>query len=215
MIQCNNLSLNPYILLGDNMSELELLKIINKDKKTNGNNKTYKIITKLMILGIIFLGILIFSKVSDESKITIYNKIFGSNFSFAAINKWYKQYLGEILPIKSLFKDPEPVFNEKLVYSSLNIYKDGVELKVEDQYLVPIYNDGIVTFVGEKEDYGKTVIIEQSDGIEVWYGNIKNLNIGIYDYVEKGSLLGESNGKYIYMVFKKDGKALDYKDYLK
>ena len=33
-------------------------------------------------------------------------------------------------------------------------------------------------------------------------------------YVEEGSLLGESVSDYIYLVFQKEGKFLDYKEYL-
>ena len=52
-------------------------------------------------------------------------------------------------------------------------YKDGVSLSVTDDYLVPSQLGGIVVFVGEKEGYGKTVVVQQYNGIDLWYGNIK------------------------------------------
>lgn len=205
-------------IMGDNMDEIELIKreIRNKEKKEPVmKNKWYSFLTKIMILGILFLGILIYSKTSDENKMVLYNKIFGSNFSFASINKWYQKYLGNVLPFKEIVKNVEPVFNETLEYNGSSIYKDGVQLTVASSYLVPINDDGIVIYVGEKEEYGNTVIIQQSNGIDVWYGNVTNLNVGLYDYVEKGSLLGESKDTKLYLVFKKDGKVVDYKTYLK
>ena len=36
----------------------------------------------------------------------------------------------------------------------------------------------------------------------------------MYDYIEKGKLLGEVKGKELYMVFQKEGKYLNYKEYL-
>ena len=68
--------------------------------------------------------------------------------------------------------------------------------------------------MGEKEGYGNTVIIEQVNGIDVWYANIKSNDIKMYDYIEKGNLIGEANGKKLYMVFQKQGVYLDYKEYI-
>ena len=43
---------------------------------------------------------------------------------------------------------------------------------------------------------------------------IKNETVKLYDYVEKGKVLGEADGNYLYMVFAKKGKFLSYKDYI-
>ena len=67
------------------------------------------------------------------------------------------------------------------VYKDASIYKKGVKLNVDDNYLVPIIESGIVVFIGNKDDYGKTVIIEQVDGVNVWYGNIDNINVSFSD----------------------------------
>ena len=40
-------------------------------------------------------------------------------------------------------------------------------------------------------------------------------NLKLYDYVEKGSILGESSTDTIYLYYQKDGKFVDYKEYLK
>ena len=87
-------------------------------------------------------------------------------------------------------------------------------LKVTDNYLVPALESGVVVFIGEKSDYGTTVIIEQTDGIAVFYSNINFVDIKLYDYIEKGELLGEAIDSKIYLVFSKDGAYLDYKNYL-
>ena len=106
------------------------------------------------------------------------------------------------------------MFNEKLDYEKANIYKDGVELTVSNNYLVPNLESGIVVFVGDKEGYGRTVIIEQINGVDVWYSNIKEKDIKLYDYVEKGKLIGEVANNKLYMVFQKEGKYLNYKEYI-
>ena len=106
------------------------------------------------------------------------------------------------------------VFNEKLTYLSKNKYLDGVKLKVNTNYLVPIIESGIVVYIGEKEGYGNTIIIQGADFTDIWYGNISNTNVSLYDYVDKGSFLGEANGEEIYLVFSQDGNILDYEKYI-
>ena len=177
--------------------------------------RLFSFVLRIMVLSIMFLGALIYTKLSTNNKQLFYDVVFKDNISFAPINNLYNKYLGGILPFKDIVKDNKPVFKEKLAYSESNIYKDGVALSVTKQYLVPAINSGIVVFVGDKDDYGKTVIIQQVNGVDAWYGNVTNLNVKMYDYVEGGSLLGETISDKLYLVFKKDGKVLDYKNYLK
>ena len=125
----------------------------------------------------------------------------------------YDKYLGGVLPLK---KDgnTEEVFNETLKYDSISIYHDGVKLSVGDNYLVPSMKEGMVVFIGDKDNYGNTIIIEDLSGVDIWYGNVSNTSLKLYDYVEEGTLLGEAN-KELFMVFSKDDKYLDYEEYLK
>ena len=78
--------------------------------------------------------------------------------------------------------------------------------------LIPLLKDGLVIYVGQKEEYGNTIIVSGSDGIDIWYSNMDNINIKLYDYLEKGTLLGESNS--LILVYKKDGEVLNYNDYI-
>lgn len=194
------------------MNESKFLKRKNKNIK----KPILSFINKVLVCFILFLTLLIVVKTKPELKDKIYDKIFNSNFSFAPINKWYKEKFGSILPIDDIIPSTDivSVFNESLKYSDDNLYKDGVKLTVEDNYLVPVLQSGTIVFIGEKENYGKTIIIQQVDGIDVWYSNISTDSIKLYDYVEKGSLLGETSGNSLYLVFQKEGKFLNYKEYI-
>lgn len=179
-----------------------------KKKKTKFN---LKFINKLAFLIIFTLLCLILLKTNNNFKTKFYEYVLNNNISFVKINNLYKKYLKDVLP----FKEKETsVFNETLVFTEQSKYKDGVSLLVSKNYLVPILESGMVIFVGEKEDYGKTVIIEQIDGLEVWYGGLENYSLNMYDYVNKGDLLGEIKDDKLYLVFKKDGKVLEYEDKL-
>ena len=190
-------------------------KYLNKNKKSNKKSFLYKLIIRLFICILIILIGLIFLKNNQSASNKLETYLKEKDINLAVINKWYQKYFGDITPFQNLVKDKTKlVFNENLVYEDTSIYKNGVKLNVDNNYLVTLIESGIVVFIGNKDDYGKTVIIEQVDGIDVWYGNIDNINVSLYDYVTKGEFLGEAN-KSFYMVFQKDGKYLNYKNYLK
>ena len=166
-----------------------------------------KVLNKLLLSIIVFLiGMIL---VKTGLKETIKTKLYEESLPFQKLKKTYNKYLGNIIKVE----ETKEVFNETLVFNNISKYKDGVKLSVSSNYMVPILESGVVVFIGEKDDYKNTIIVEQVDGIDVFYGNIKSNNIKLYDYVEKGELLGEAN-KELYLVFQKDGAYLDYKEYI-
>lgn len=196
----------------DNDIRMIKSKIKKKNKKVTKNRSSLGIfVSKLLITIIITLITLIFLKSSNKFKTFFYNKIYDNNISFTTINKWYENHFGSSIPFKELVKkDTQTVFNDKLEYTKKEKYLDGVKLSVDNNYLVPTIESGMVVYIGKKDGYGNTVIIQQVNGIDVWYGNIDNQNVKLYDYVEKGKLLGDVKNKNLYLVFKKDGKVLSY-----
>ena len=196
----------------DNDIKMIKSKIKKKNKKKNKNRSSlYGFISKLLITIILTLITLILLKSNNKLKTFFYNKVYDNNISFATINKWYENHFGSSIPFKELVeKDTKAVFNNKLEYSKKEKYLDGVKLSVDKNYLVPILESGMVVYIGKKEEYGNTVIVQQVNGVDVWYGNINNPNVKLYDYVEKGKLLGDVKNNNLYLVFKKDGKVLSY-----
>jgi len=188
-----------------------------KDKIVKKSKYLKSILYKSLITTVLVLSVLIIAKASDKYKAIIKQNVFDKNFSFASVNEVYTKYLGSALPFKDIkiFKEEtKTTFEEKLKYTEANKYLDGVKLTVEQNYLVPIQESGLVVFTGEKEGYGNIVIIQQVNGIDMWYGNLNNNNVNLYDYVEKGSLLGEVKDTNLYLVYQKDGKYVDYKEYI-
>lgn len=192
--------------------------IINKKKKNNDNSNSSvqkyikNLVIRVVIVAILFLSMSIACKSSSVLKDKIYNYFYTDDISFTKIKKMYDKYLGGVIPLKTNLST-EKVFNEALKYNSSSIYYDGVKLSVSNNYLVPSIDEGMVVFIGNKENYGNTVIIENLDGVYIWYGNIVNSSLKLYDYVEKGSLIGEAN-KELYLVFSKEDKYLNYEEYL-
>lgn len=147
-------------------------------------------------------------------KMAFNEQVYHQNFPFSEVKKLYQQYFGDNFSLNGFGKEDTEVFNEQMSYKNKNIYQDGVALEVSSNYMVPALESGIVVYIGEKENYGKTVIIQQVNGVDAWYGNIELNGIKLYDYVEKGKLLGEAINKTLYLAFQKDGKFEDYQKYL-
>lgn len=199
-------SVNRY-LNKKNKSDIEV--------KVKGRKYILSFIHKSLLSALIFISVLCIIKIYPDTKKVIYNKVYQDNISFSAINSLYEKYFGSILPVDTFLTEPiVSVFNESLVYESKEKYNEGVKLIVDRNYLMPVLESGIVVFVGNKEHYGQTVIIQQVDGIDLWYVNVNSDSIKLYDYVEKGSLLGECINNEMYLYYQKNGEFLDYKKYL-
>lgn len=201
------------------MDELERVRNNIKNKKKVKSVKKYnfrifKFVNSFCVTIILTLLTLIILKSNSKLKQGFYKEVYEKNFSFSKVNEMYKKYFGSSIPFKDFFVSTKPVFNEKLTYLEANKYMDGVKLTVDDKYLVPNQLSGLVVFIGEKEGYGNTIIIQQANGIDLWYGNIESANIKLYDYVEQGDLIGNTKDTNLYLVYKKDGEVLNYEDYI-
>lgn len=173
------------------------------------------LILRSLTVVVIFLLLAIISKGNKQYKDVIVTNLYEKNISFTKIQNIYNKYLGGIVPLDKVTTSTTPVFNEQLEYSNESIFYDGVKLEVIDKYLVPVIEEGMVVYIGEKENYGNVVIIEGIDGVDIWYGNMESTTVELYDYIEKNTYLGQTKDNYLYLAYSKDGQFLDYKEYLK
>ena len=167
---------------------------------------------RLLISVIVVLVILIGSRKNSVFKEMIYSNVYNNTLTFPYLNTLYSKYLGSILPFK-LDIGVKSVFNETLKYKDSESYLDGVKLDTDINYLIPSINSGLVIFEGDKKGLGNTIVILGSDGVEVWYSNINN-KVKLYDYVDKGSYIGDTIDDKLYLTFMKDGNILDYEEYI-
>ncbi len=172
-----------------------------------------KFFSKFLVCVVLLLGCLIALKASPSLREGLYKYVFKDSFSFAQVNAVYEKLFGSSLPLTGS-EQTALVSSSKIEYDDSTAYKDGVQLSVDENYVIPVIKSGIVVFTGEKEGYGNTVIIQQGDGVEVWYANIKEIKVSMYDYLKAGDILGEVNGNKMYLVFTKEGEILDYKKYI-
>lgn len=191
---------------------------LNNAKKRRNNNISFKkvnfnfkpIITKFLLATIFFLVSIIYTNMSDSNLLLYKEYVLTESMPFTKIKGWYEDLFGEVLP-----KDDnnKMVMNGHLVYKSIDKYMDGEVLTLSNNTLINNLTNGIVVFIGEKDNYGNTIIIQGADGADVWYGNIANVSVKLYDYVEKDKLIGETKDDKLYLVIKKDNEYIKYEDY--
>lgn len=180
-------------------------------KSFNVNKKSIKsFISKFYFAIIFFLSSIIYTNINDKNLLLYKEYVLTESLPFTKIKGWYEELFGEVLP-----KDDnnKMVIKGHLVYKNIENYKDGEVLTLTTNTLINSLQSGIVVYCGEKDDYKNTVIIQGIDGVDIWYGNLTNVSVKLYDYVEKDKLIGETNSDLLYLVIKKDNNFLKYEDY--
>ena len=176
----------------------------NKDGQSKRNfikRFSLKIVLSIFVL----FTILSIIKLSPNTKNTIKKELFETNFNFSAINS----FISKIFPKNESI----PVGDESIKYKKYSTYLNGVKVEMNYGDSINLIDSGIVVYIGEKEGYGKTLIVQQSNGVDVWYGNVENISVNLYDYVNKNAIIATSKDE-LYLVFQKNGEFLDYKDYI-
>ncbi len=194
--------------------------IINELKKGKGKNIKVRskyisnLFTRTLIAVIIVLLTAIYINIKDNNLKTYKKYLFEKSLSFNKISSTYNKLFGKTLPLDLDKGTAKTVFNDGISYNNIEKYNNGFKLTLTNNVVQSLY-DGIVVFIGEKENYGKTIIIQGTDGVDIWYGNVLNVNVTLYDYINKDTLIGETIDENLYLVFNKENEYLSYEEYLK
>lgn len=147
-------------------------------------------------------------------------------FQFAVVSKWYKDNFGQplaLLPIDSEETEkgsthPQTEYaipaNGRIL-QSFDVNGQGIMLETIKDSQVEAIDGGLVSFAGNKENLGKTVIIQHADGSESWYGKLATIDVKLYDYIESrtkvGKVMQSENGKAgtYYFAIKKGDSFID------
>ena len=190
-----------------------------KKKKHSTNklltkNTPLSIINKVFFVIIIFLCFSIYFKIYPEHKEAFRNRARNS-FNFATTHSFVNRFV-DLIPLRNLATNNYtlPVFGENLHFSDKISYNDGVKLTVDENYLVPALQSGIVVFLGNRDGHENIVVVQQVNGIDVWYIGMTNINTRIYDFVERGSFLGNTIDDTLHLIFKRDGRIVDYEEHI-
>ena len=182
-----------------------------KEKKKKIKTIDINSIISKALLSIIFLliSIILINKNSNIKEF-FKKEVLTDSISFIKFNDIYNKYFGSIT---TTYTPEKLVFNESLQYLSMDNYLNGKVLNVTNNYVVPSLNSGIIVYLGNKEDLGNTCIIQGVDGVDIWYSNIDTSNLTLYDYVNKGDVLGTTLSDKLYLTLEENNKFIDYETY--
>ena len=161
-----------------------------------------KILNKVCLSIIFLLCSLIFVEYGNNREL-YKNNVLENNISFSKLRSYYDKYF---VGKKNEISDEEVMVSNEID----EIIVDGRYKYLKEE--VKSIESGIVVYVGEKDDLGNTVIVQGVDGVDVWYSNLGDVRVSLYDYVSSGDLLGLSNEYYLISLYK-DGKLITYEEY--
>lgn len=170
-----------------------------ESKNPKKNNIISSILSKLFTVIIFTMIVIILCNCNKTFKNFIINDVLNNSMNFSYTNKIIDKFT-------DIFKNnkTQVVFKEE---NKSEIYKDGIKYYSSNNSDVLLKDSGIVTYIGNKEGYGNTIIIQQSNGYYAWYGNVKE-SIKLYDYIESGEKIGTTVENYYYYVLYKDDKPI-------
>ena len=174
----------------------------------------FQVLIKSLIVIIIFISSLIYISRSDENKNYFKKIVYNNSLSFARIYNVYKNYLGDLIPFKNILSNTtKTVSSEKISYDNITKENNVYMLDTSSMYMVTSIKSGIVIKKENSKKYKTLITIQDKDGVNITYGMLENLNINLYDYVDKGEGIAMCNKK-LYLIFEKNGKYLSYEKYL-
>ncbi|WCN38566.1 M23 family metallopeptidase [Aneurinibacillus uraniidurans] len=158
----------------------------------------------------------------------VLGEVFDRSYDFEAMSAWYEQKFGAVptlLPaVGAPGNDAKPVLQSQglllkapssgKVVQTFAQQGSGVfftpgtaEIRAVDQ--------GWVTFAGEKDGLGNTVIIQHAKGIETWYSGLGSVSVKQNDWIEVQKEIGrvaaaaDNKVRPVYFAVKKNGQFID------
>ncbi|WP_203361606.1 M23 family metallopeptidase [Bacillus sp. REN10] len=148
-------------------------------------------------------------------------EVMEKEFQFSKAAEWYEKTLGEPLPFTvDGWTQQETVVNEQTEYAipvSGKVVEDfqtngkGLMVEAGVNEGVKAIKAGTVIFVGQKDEFGQTVVVQHADNSESWYGHVADPTVRPYEKVEAGNVLAQlsPSQQTFYLAIKKDGVFVD------
>ncbi|RKO61094.1 M23 family metallopeptidase [Caldibacillus debilis] len=148
-------------------------------------------------------------------------KAMETEFRFAAVSQWYEKTFGNPLALLPDGNGKKDSAGQYALPASARIVEGfqhdnrGVIIRTDKETPVEAIKKGVVIFTGEKDNLGKTVIVQHPDNTESWYGHLGEISVRIYEEVEAGEAVGavsaaenEDSGEF-YFALKKGEQFID------
>jgi len=188
------------------------------------SNLLFKTVCALLLFTIVFLVMNANHPQLDQAQ-TFIRQVMTQDANWDEVREVYQSLVGNqagFLP-RFLVREGEsgeenhyvvPVSGAKVI-SDFNENRRGIVLETGSTLPVEVVKEGWITFVGEREGLGRTVIINHGQGEESWYGRLQEINVQLYDWVEQGQVVGttsvpEGQDKgVLYFAIRKDSEFIN------
>ncbi len=129
----------------------------------------------------------------------IITQTFEQDFQFAAANRWFEKTVGNPLAFLTDKKEDQKDVqaNQELAVPASgkvqeSFTQNGAGVKVETSAeAIDSMKEGYVVEVKKKSDTGLTVVVQHADNSYSWYGHLKDTDVALYDFVDKGEKIGQ------------------------
>lgn len=173
-----------------------------------------------LIVGIIFQQTSI--KELDPVRVVI-KDVMESEFQFASVSKWYEDTFGKplvFLPNQNKDNEEDKQGGYALPANAVIVEEfdndnQGVTIQTSMNEPVRAIDEGLVTFSGNLDGYGNLVRVQLPDKSEIWYGQLSEIKVHVYQSVKAGDVIGivsnnegGTTGEF-YIAIKKDEKFID------
>lgn len=200
-----------------------------QDNKTEQNTPTFSdwfLFRLLFSMCFVLIVAIMFRSTNpsfDAFKSFIENSM-KKDYQFAKISTWTSKTMGDMFSFSPLdfFKTSDELKqNSEVIPVSGKVIESfkkngkGITVETNRDKAIATIQDGIVIFAGYDKNHGKTVIVQQSNQMNVWYGNLGSIKVNLYQHINTGDSLGtvtndsiSNRGEY-YFAIEKDNKFLD------
>lgn len=192
-----------------------------KTIKTNTSQSVPGYILKTILAGVLFFTIAITTQwdvdwLTKPKQWT--TEAFTEDFPFATVNAWYQDRFGAPF---AFMRQPDVLDNTPAVLpvngtisQSFDSNGQGVWISTIDQSDIYAIEQGTVLFAGNDKETNKTVIIQHPDKSKSIYGNLSEINVNPYQFVQANQVIAifdpaEMNHDSMFFAIQKDQKYFD------
>ncbi|PSL43962.1 stage IV sporulation protein FA [Salsuginibacillus halophilus] len=129
---------------------------------------------------------------------------FQDHFQFAAAASWYEENFGSPLPYMpeiagsdETVEDPAAEVSYAapavgVIAEPFSEHGRGIRLETIESGTVEAAQGGVVIHAGASETWGEAVAVQHENGDESWYGMLENVDVGLYEHVSAGDVIGQA-----------------------
>jgi stage IV sporulation protein FA len=193
-------------------------------------NRSEKLFIKIVVSFFLLSVAYVVNHVSfpgAEKYRTVMNEVLHRSYNFAGMSAWYEKNFGAVptlLPaVGTIGNEAKPVLQAQSMLLKAPAKGKVVQTFAEQGsglYFAPqeaaihAIDQGWVTFAGQKEGLGNTIVIQHAKGMETWYAGLAAIEVKQNDWVEAQQTIGkvvaeETTVKPVYFAVKKNEQFVD------